>query len=114
MADAREGFFRGGGSGITVPVFHALFPAGFSKQNGTGNPATAAPQKSLPCRVEQKEMLSLHFLIPSIKQEWHALPGLSLPPRAFLPLAGQNLFQKMVVFLIVPKERFMTALGGVV
>ena len=48
------------------------------------------------------------------KQEWYALPGLFLPLRASLPIAVQNLFKKMVVFLIAPKGRFMSVLGGVV
>ncbi len=47
------------------------------------------------------------------KQERYALPGLSLPPCA--PLAGSfsQPVQKMVVFLIVSKRRFMTVLERV-
>ena len=48
------------------------------------------------------------------RKERNPLPGLFLPPPASLPVAVQNLFKKMVVFLIVPKGRFMTVLGGVV
>ncbi len=47
-------------------------------------------------------------MITSKSQERNPLPGLSLP------VAVQNLFQKMVVFLIVSNRRFLTALGGVV
>ena len=46
------------------------------------------------------------------RKERNPLPDLSLPPRASLPVAVQNLFKKMVVFLIVSKGRFMTVLGG--
>ena len=46
----------------------------------------------------------------------------SSPPARFgscllghpLPASVQNLFQKMVLFLIVSSRRFLTALGGVV
>ena len=72
-------------------------------------------KNSRPCWLK-KEMAvyALHFLLPSRSQERNPLPGFSLPPRASLPVAFQNLLKKMVVFLIVPKGRFMTVLGGVV
>ncbi len=63
---------------------------------------------------QQKPEVEFPFTLPSRRKERYPLPGLPLPSRTSLPVAFQNLFKKMVLFLIVPKGRFMTVLGGVV
>ena len=93
------------------------------RKRSTENPGQAIPlsppPKKLPPvlgRVKRNIMIRHYIFLITSKSQEHTppCPVCSCLPVLPLPASVQNLFQKMVVFLIVPKRWFMTVSGGVV